>query len=39
MEIWKANKQIVADLNAKNSNNGVRFGENETSDMTHAEFG
>ena len=39
LEIWKANKQIVADLNAKNSNNGVRFGENETSDMTDAEFG
>ena len=39
LEIWKANKQRVADLNAKNGNNGVRFGENETSDMTDAEFG
>ena len=39
MEIWKANKQRVAELNSSNANNGVRFGENETSDLTAAEFG
>ena len=39
LEIWKANKQRVADLNTKNGNNGVRFGENETSDLTAEEFG
>ena len=39
MEIWKLNKQRVAQLNSNNANNGVRFGENETSDLTSFEFG
>ena len=38
LEIWLANKEKVAKLNSSNAHNGVRFGENETSDMTPAEF-
>ena len=38
LEIWRANKNRVALLNSNNANKGVRFGENETSDLTDAEF-
>ena len=38
MQIWLENKQTVDNLNATNEGTGVKFGMNETSDLTDSEF-
>ena len=38
MQIWLENKNTVDNLNATNKGTGVKFGMNETSDLTDSEF-
>ena len=38
MQVWLGNKKFVDDLNAANAGTGVKFGMNDTGDMTDEEF-